>query len=295
MSYFMLILSIAMASANNLLLHGFNNRGLRGIGDVLLYNSLVSGIWVVILLVLNGTAPVSFGSVLWGLLYGSVIAAFLLCKMQAMASGPVSITSFVGCSSLLISTAAGVLIFRETVTLLQAIGVMILIIALFLTISPKAEKSKSGWKIWCALFFLCSGATGIIFKLHQASDNASGADGMMLVAAITSAVIFAVTSVVVSEKQEHTLPHIPRYALPFVIGCGIVSCGYNRLNLTLSGQLPSIVFFPVFNGTVILLSSLMAAFIFREKLKPAQLAGMVIGTVSLVFAAGVVDSLLKLI
>ena len=295
MSYFMLILSIAMASANNLLLHGFNNRGLRGIGDVLLYNSLVSGIWVVILLVLNGTAPVSFGSVLWGLLYGSVIAAFLLCKMQAMASGPVSITSFVGCSSLLISTAAGVLIFRETVTLLQAIGVMILIIALFLTISPKAEKSKPGWKIWCALFFLCSGATGIIFKLHQASDNASGADGMMLVAAITSAVIFAVTSVVVSEKQEHTLPHIPRYALPFVIGCGIVSCGYNRLNLTLSGQLPSIVFFPVFNGTVILLSSLMAAFIFREKLKPAQLAGMVIGTVSLVFAAGVVDSLLKLI
>ena len=295
MSYFMLILSIAMASANNLLLHGFNNRGLRGIGDVLLYNSLVSGIWVVILLVLNGTAPVSFGSVLWGLLYGSVIAAFLLCKMQAMASGPVSITSFVGCSSLLISTAAGVLIFHETVTLLQAIGVMILIIALFLTISPKAEKSKPGWKIWCALFFLCSGATGIIFKLHQASDNASGADGMMLVAAITSAIIFAVTSMVVSEKQEHTFPHIPRYALPFVIGCGIVSCGYNRLNLTLSGQLPSIVFFPVFNGTVILLSSLMAAFIFREKLKPAQLAGMVIGIVSLVFTAGVVDGLLKLI
>lgn len=286
MSYIMLALSIVMASANNLLLHGFNNRGLRGMGDVLFFNSLVSCIWVVILFVLNGNAPISFGSLLWGLLYGSVIAAFLLCKMQAMASGPVSITSFVGCSSLLISTAAGILIFHETVTFLQIVGVVVLIIALFLTISPKIEKSKPGWKIWCGLFFLCSGMTGIIFKLHQASDYASEADGMMLAAAIASTVIFAVTSMVVSGKQKHSLPHIPKYAILFVIVCGIVSCSYNRLNLTLSGQLPSIVFFPVFNGAVILVTSLMAVFIFKEKLKCTQITGMVIGIISLILAAG---------
>ena len=291
----MLFVSIAFASSNNLLLHGFRNRELRGLGDILFFNSLVSCIWIVILGALHGFAGISIGALIWGLCYGGVIAVFLLCKMQAMATGPVSITSFVGCSSLLIATAAGIVIFGETVTPIQIVGVILLIAALFLTVSPKAEKSKPGWKIWCAFFFLCSGATGIIFKLHQASDSASEAGGMMLTAAMTSAILFAAASVIVSKKQEHSMPRIPGGAIPYLIACGIVSCGYNRLNITLSGRLPSIVFFPVFNGSVILIATLSAVFIFREKLKKPQLAGLILGTAALIMAAGVVDGLLALI
>ena len=68
---------------------------------------------------------------------------------------------------------------------------------------------------------------------------------MMLTAAMTSAILFAAASVIVSKKQEHSMPRIPKSAIPYLIACGIVSCGYNRLNITLSGRLPSIVFFPV--------------------------------------------------
>ena len=292
MAYLLLFVSIAFASANNLLLHGFGNRGLRGLGDILLFNSFVSFIWIVILGVLHGISPISTGALLWGLCYGVVISLFLLCKMQAMATGPVSITSFIGCSSLLIATAAGILIFNESVTLLQVTGVILLIAALFLTISPKVEKAKPEWKIWCVFFFLCSGATGIIFKLHQASSCAAEAGGMMLTAAITSAILFAGASVIVSKKQTGALPRLTKSTVPYLIACGIVSCGYNRLNISLSGQLPSIVFFPLFNGSVILISTLSAVFFFRERMKKAQLAGLILGTVALVMAAGVIDGLL---
>jgi len=292
MAYFLLFVSIAFASANNLLLHGFRNKGLRGLGDILLFNSLVSCIWIVILGVLHELAPISIGALMWGLCYGGVIALFLLCKMQAMATGPVSITSFIGCSSLLISTAVGVLLFRESVTSLQIIGVVLLLLALFLTISPRADQSQPGWKLWCALFFMCSGATGIIFKLHQASPSASEAGGMMLTAAITSAILFFAASIIVSKKQENSLPRLPKTAIPYLILCGIVSCGYNRLNITLTGELPSIVFFPVFNGSVILIATLSSVLIFREKLKKAQLVGLILGTAALIMAAGVVDGLL---
>ncbi|MBQ8509433.1 MAG: hypothetical protein IJ493_05935 [Clostridia bacterium] len=294
--YILLTLSIILAISNNLLLHGFANRGLRGLGDVLLYNALVSCVWIALLLPMSGifTDGISTAALLWGILYGSVTALFLLSKMQAMASGPVSITSFIGCSSLLVSTAVGVIVFHETVTVLQMIGVVLLIAALFLSVSPKSSQSKKSWKFWCALFFLCSGSTGIIFKLHQASDVADEIGTMMLAAAVTSAALFALSSVLISKKTCGGLPRVPRRALLFALACGIVSCGYNRLNITVSGQLPSIVFFPMFNGAVILGASLLAAIIFREKLSRGQRSGMLLGIVSLLLASGSVDGILKI-
>lgn len=294
MPYLLLFLSVALASANNLLLHGFDNRGLRGMGDVLFFNALISCVWIAILSALNRLTPISLPAMLWGLLYGAVTAAFLLSKMQAMASGPVSVTSFVGCSSLLISTAFGIIAFRETATPLQLSGVTLLICALFLCVSPKADKAKPSWKLWCASFFLCSGAVGIIFKLHQASDCAGEVNGMMLSAAVTSAVIFLCASLAVSKKQTGGLPKLTRGAIPYLLGCGAVSCFYNRLNLTLSGQLPSVVFFPLFNGSVILTASLAAALLFRERLKKTQLAGLILGTLALLLSSGTADWIVSL-
>ena len=79
------------------------------------------------------------GSVCWGMLYGVVTAAFLFFKMQAMATGPVSLTAFIGCASLLISNGFGVFVLGEGASVLQTVGVAILMIALFLVVSPKYD------------------------------------------------------------------------------------------------------------------------------------------------------------
>lgn len=292
---YLLFVSIALATVNNLLLHGFNNRGLKGMGDVLFFNALISCVWIAILLGLNRMAHISLNAVMWGILYGAVTAVFLLSKMQAMALGPVSVTSFVGCSSLLISTAFGVLFFHERVKPVQVLCLMLLIVALFLCISPKGGKVEPLWRFWCALFFLSSGAVGLIFKLHQASESAAEVNGMMLSASVVSFIIFAVSSVIVSKKNGFHAPHIPPNAIPYLIGSGIVSFSYNRLNIMLSGRLPSIIFFPTFNGSVIILASLLAALIFRERLEKKQVAGIVLGTTSVVASAGVIEEIIKLL
>lgn len=289
----LLTISILFAVVNNLLFHGFKNKGLRGMGDILLFNALLSGVWIIILSVMNKGNAISAVSWAWGGLYGVVTAAFLLCKMQAMATGPVSITSFTGCSSLLLSTAFGVIFFKEVVSPIQVCGVVILIFALFLTLANPSKgtsdktMSKS-WYIWCFLFFVCSGATGIIFKLHQSSSARNEVNQMMLAASVVSAAVFLITSLLVQYKTDKTLPKIKAPAPIFVLLCGIVSCGYNRLNISLSGMLPSIVFFPVFNGSVILFASLAAAIIFREKITKRQIIGIAVGTIALIMTAGVI-------
>lgn len=293
MNVMLLSISILFAVVNNLLLHGINNKWFRGMGDTLFFNALVSVVWLVILLAMNAGMKISAQSWLWGIGYGSIMSAFLLCKMQAMATGPVSVTSFIGCSSLLISTAFGVMYFHEKVSIIQITGVIFLIFALFLTVfkpsknQAEQEKSEKSWFLWCFLFFICSGITGIVFKLHQSSQARDEVNRMMLAAAITSIVLFLVLSLIVQRKKDKTLPRIPAPAYIFVIACGIVSCGYNRLNISLSGLIPSIVFFPVFNGSVIFLASLFAAILFREKITKRQMTGIIIGIAALLMASGV--------
>ena len=220
------------------------------------------------------------------------MSAFLLCKMQALATGPVSITSFIGCSSLLLSTGFGIIYFNEHISAIQVIGVVFLLIALFLTIfkttqgAPVDGKPEKIWPIWSALFFACSAATGIIFKLHQSSPVRNEVNQMMLAAAVTSTVLFLVSSLIVQFRTDKTMPRIAPAVWLSVIACGIVSCGYNRLNISLSGMLPSIIFFPVFNGSVILFASLLAALLFREKITKRQMIGIGIGIISLVMVSG---------
>lgn len=295
--YLFLFLSIFSAAANNLLLHKFANRGLDSMGDILLFNSLCSAAWIFLL----GTAAIVHGgfdltpeSILWGILYGLVIAIFLLSKMQAMATGPVSLTSFIGCSSLLISTAFGVFVLHEEASIIQAVGVILLCGSLFLIISPKSDGARPSWKYWCLVFFLGSAATGIIFKLQQRSEASEFVDEMLIVSAITSCVILAAAAVMITKHREHRLPHVPSGALGYIVGCGAVSCIYNRLNITLTGILPSVVFFPLFNGSVILISTFAGVFLFREHLNKKQVAGMLTGAAALMLASGTIDSVINI-
>lgn len=292
--YLLLAASIALALINNVALHHMNDRDFRGIGDVFFFNALVCAIWSMIFLALNGFGAISAQTVAWGIGYGCVNAGFLLCKMQSLAGGPVSVTSFIGCSSLLLSTAAGILIFRESVSIAAGIGVALLLVALYLTLSPK---SSEGGKIrggWCALFFLFGGATGILFKLHQHSESRAQTDGMMLCAAITATVLFFVCSFCFSDRR-HGPPRIPRTAVRYLPICALASCGYNRLNITLSGRLPSIVFFPTFNGSVVLLTALAGLLIFHEKLQKKQVLGLSLGVIALLFVGGVIDQILAIL
>lgn len=302
--YILLVFSVLFAASNNLLLHRFGNRGLDGARGLFLFNSLVSVVWSVLLFgygIISGTLGLHPEAMLWGIAYGTVTALFLLCKMQAMSTGPVSLTSFIGCASLLVSTGFGVVVLHEGASVIQMTGVLTLIIALFLVISPKGGKADKKWMIWCAAFFMCSAAVGIIFKLFGRSAQAEKVDTMMLTAAVWSAVLFAAGAIAAAVsgrgKRGRDGPEtkfiFPREAIIYVLACGVVSCLYNRLNISLAGMLPSVVFFPVFNGSVILISTLAGVFAFREKLRGCQIVGISVGVFALILTSGSADTIIS--
>ena len=79
-------------------------------------------------------------------------------------------------------------------------------------------------------------------------------------------------------------PLIQKHSSAFFITAliaGILSCVYNRLNIYLSGEITGAVFFPCFNGGVVVLSTVLSIVLLREKLSAMQFIGIALGIVGL--------------
>ena len=285
--FVMLIFSVVLAVSNNLILHTLSGEKRLPSGDTLQFNAFVSLIWALCLCVMTGLKGFTPASLLWGLIYGSIFCVFLLSKMQAMALGSASVSTFVSCSALIIHVSFGWLYFKESVSALQLIGFALLLFALYLTVSPKGEKSAPQWKFWVVVFFFAGGIAGCVLKLVQASPAKDSVSQVMLTGSALCTAVYALCAQFIARKGEGRAPAIPKWAVLPMILCGLVSFGYQRINLTLSGKLPATVLFPVFNGSVILLVAVLGAILFRERMEKKQYLGLILGVPALILSAGI--------
>jgi drug/metabolite transporter (DMT)-like permease len=94
---------------------------------------------------------------------------------------------------------------------------------------------------------------------------------------------------VISMKKEK-LPLIEKkdgkvywLIIGIMVACGICVAANHKLNLGLSGKIPSAVFFPIVNGGNLVLTTLSALIIFRERLTKRQWIGVIFGIASVLF------------
>ena len=71
--------------------------------------------------------------------------------------------------------------------------------------------------------------------------------------------------------------------LGIMIASGACVAVNNKFNLYLSGVMDSAVFFPIVNGGGLVLTTLAAVLLFKEKLSTKQWIGVVLGIASVVF------------
>lgn len=247
------------------------------------FNILSSLLWCVILFLLSKcTVTINALTLLWGIAYGLVQASFVLFKTLALRSGPVSITTLIGNSSLLLSISVSALLWKENITLIQCIGVALLIFSIILCTYKKSESVfKVNWKIYSFFFAVFSGLVGITFKAFSKSGNTEYTNDMMIVSAITMTACYFLISIKNNGLKPFFNPKNKQNFAFYALITGLLSCAYNRLNITLSGKIDSIIFFPLFNGGVILLSCVLGFVLCGEKLTLKQTSGIITGCVAL--------------
>ena len=277
--YFLLLLSIIFASLNSVVLH---KAELKGQSSVYLYNFIASAVWCVALLLANGfKLRLTGGVILFGAIYGTVQALFILFKTLAMNKGPVAVTTLVGNFSLVVSVFVCFLIFDEAISLADLLGLALLMCGIVFTTYKKSGTSGSRlWRVYVILFFICAAGVGITFKAFSRSASAEYAGDMMLTSAIVMLVLYGVillfskpASAVASMRSDRRICRFTIYALV----SGALSCLYNRLNIYLSGALRGVIFFPSFNGGVVVLSTVLSIILLRERIKAKQAAGIILG------------------
>ena len=280
--YFLLVISIIAAALNSVLL---NKSGACEKNTIFKFNFLCSLVWCIILFFANNcNMHINQQVLFWGALYGVAQSCFLIFKTAAMSTGSVSITTLVGNSSLLISTFVSLILWKETVTLTDVLGLALLCLSIFLCIYEKSEKKYSlKWKYYAFFFFILAASVGLIYKGFGKAGNIEYCGDMMLFSSIIMTFINLIVSLVVKGRyglNKSVVSNTKRFLL-FSLGSGLLSCLYNRLNIELAGNIDGIIFFPCFNGGVVILSALFSFIFLKEKLSLYQKTGICIGVISI--------------
>lgn len=287
MEYFLLAVSVTLASVNSLILKKFNNQTFTTPGDSLFFNGGQSAIWTVIMLVwfyASGERSISTSAIIFGTVYGMVLCLFLYFKNQSIATGPISLTSLIGNCAFVIATWFGVVYVPERISIFQIFGMVLIVLALFLCINPKksVEKLSAKWLMNCIVFFLAGGFIGVFYKIFGKSNAASEVNGMMLTASVVSCVLFFLFGVIANKTAKLSTPQIAKKSLIYIFLSGVTGCVYIRLNVSLSAMIPSPIFFPVANGGIVVITTIAGALIFNEKRNKLQLAGILVGLFAII-------------
>ena len=276
--------AIGFAAINSIVLRIFKNRTFKTPGDVFFFNGGVSIIWTILMAVwfLIGGGDFSLGAVAYGAVYAVILCLFLYLKTEALASGPVALTTLISSAAFIIPTLYGVFAYSEVVNIVQTVGMILIAVSLFMCINPKSshEKLSAKWFVFCFAFFAVGGALGIFYKIFGKSPYSGEVNSMMLSASVISAALFFGFGAILNAVRKCPTPKLDRKALIFVLTSGIAGCIYIRLNISLSAVIPSAVFFPVSNGALVLISTAAGYAFFKEKLNAIQIIGMILGLIS---------------
>lgn len=241
-------------------------------------------------LVSGGATDFSLYSLCLSLLFAAVTIAAQVCYIKAQSRGPVSLNTFIYSCGFIIPTFYGAVSDREMPAPAQLAGLLLLLAVLYVYILPSRGAFDGVWILYISAATLSSGVIGILQKLHQASGHAAELDGFLLSSfAVCAAVSLALYIFTRAGTQGATgASPLTRRALPFALASGIVIALLNRVNLYLAGALPSVIFYPVYNGAVTLTAGVAAFFIYRERLKPRQIVclGFGIAAIALINLRG---------
>lgn len=279
--YYLLILSIAAASLNSIVL---NKAQASGKDEIFKFSFLCTAVWCVVLFAANGfTVRINSQVLLWGIVYGITQTLFILFKTAAMSTGSVAVTTLIGNSSLLISVAVSLIIWREKIGLIDIIGLIMLLLGICLCTYKKTDEGyRPKWKYYAVLFLVFAAGVGITFKAFGKSGNLDYCGDMMFVSSVVMLIAyFSISMLTGGVKVDKPACGNKHKFVCFALLSGVLSCIYNRLNVFLSGSLDAIIFFPSFNGGVIFLSALLSVCMCGEKLAPRQVLGLVLGIIAI--------------
>ena len=289
-----LILSLAAALGGSIAKKYYTDKEPTGLSGGFVFNAVACLSAAVILLCWGGFGASSVFTIVLGVAFGAVTALQGITNIAALQVGPMSYTSVIISFSTLISSLSGVMFFDESLGWAQIVGMVLMLASFVLAAKSDVDEKKANlkWLFLCLIAFVATGGIGVMQKVHQSSKYRNELNAFLIIAFVSSAVLCAFFAALMKRRESRFADEKEKkksgkrqvwLLLGIMIASGACVAVNNKFNLYLSGVMDSAVFFPIVNGGGLVLTTLAAVLLFKEKLSTKQWIGVVLGIASVVF------------
>lgn len=258
----------------------------------LIQNLCCAAAILLIYLVSGSDFQFSLFSVLIGVFFAAATIVAVVTTMQAQEVGPFSYTTVIICLSAIIPALSGVLFFHESVSVIQYIGVAMMVLCIILspdTSNENGKKANLRWLLLTLVGFLFSGFVGLGQKIHQSSElHSTEMPALLLTCFVLSAAASAVGYFIElrKAKKANAIQTCTRIELLYPALVGVCFSLPHTLNLFLSGKVPAVIMFPLVNLLPLMLVMIYAVVFMKERLSLRRWIGISVGVLSSVLVSG---------
>ncbi|MBQ7368233.1 MAG: EamA family transporter [Clostridia bacterium] len=213
--------------------------------------------------------------------FALAFASCALATVYALQTGPVVLTSLILQLSLIGTTTWGFFFWNTPFTWLVAVGLVLIVVALWLCLYTKKEeenKISAKWLFWVSVMFVGNAACSIIQRTQQMNYGGKYGNFLMTVAMLF-AVLFCLIVYLKSDKSD--TKEIVKGSWHFPVAGGVLNAVMNLCIMLLAATSlsPSLIY-PVLAIGSLSVTTVFSAFVFKEKMRWWQWVGVAVGAVA---------------
>ncbi len=285
MSIILILASVFAFAANSITIRTFQLKCEKRSRDTCLFQSLFCVVAAVAYAVSGGfLIDLTVAQLLSSALFGLFFAMAVLFSAECYVCGPMSLTSVIVNSSVIIPVLYSCLALKESISLTQISGCVLLLITFTLSAFQNSKGSGKSfnfkWLVFVLIAFVSNGITAVIQKLYKISAPESDGNMFMSFAYLTAAVILF-AAFILKKSNTDTAKEVSKNALPLalalVLVSGLGSFIGNGILMKLSTEVPAALLYPFLNGGLCVAVSAFSIIIFREKLDIKKAITILVG------------------
>ena len=212
--------------------------------------------------------------------YATATATFI----YALNCGSLALTQLVISYSTVIPLIYSIVFCNETLGFFKIIGLIFLFFSIIVTYYQKDKTKENAislkWILLVVPMFFTNGMCSVASRMQQIEFGGAYDNSFLLVSLLMAAVILLVLAIIRERKNFTTA--IKDGAL-LSGACGVSNGISNYFNLICLATIPNSIYYPVKSASCLILSGLISIVFFKEKLRPAQYVGMVLGVFAMIF------------
>ncbi len=292
-NYILCLVASAFGAANGIFIKQYQKGTIKIKNADYIFNliiSLIAALFYAVMGVLDDGLAISAEFIPYSCVYAVCYVIGTVGYLGAVSRGSLLITVIMGQMGSLIPIVFSLIVYEDEPTVTMIIGMLLLFVALLLFHMQKEGTGKNKRSFWLFVFmcFAGNGGASLAIKMQQHEHPGEYQGAFLFYGIVFAAVIFLFMVLIRPPKLSGAINSgggvikLLSASAVWAVLYGLCNAAVNYINAQIISRLPTIAFYMCGMGFGILLSFIVARFIYREKLLPHQYVGCCIATVGLV-------------